>query len=69
MKRMRFSGTIYRGMDPETREMIDVKNGDVVMVSDGKAAQLVKDFPNQWNEQINTVEPKKKEAASKKKSK
>ena len=39
---------VYRGTDPATGVVIVAAAGDTVEVSDAKATQLLRDFPDAW---------------------
>jgi len=63
MPRLKFEGPgQYSGLDSEMKRNIIAKPGDVFDLSEAKAAQLLKDYPNQWKKEGAAAEPKKSEA-------
>lgn len=48
MPKLRNRGPLYRGWDPGRGVPLYVKPGEEVEVSDQKAAQLLADFPGDW---------------------
>lgn len=54
----------YSGIDPSTGQAIRCERGDIVKVSEEKAKQLKKDFPDQWGTAKDEVEEDPMEAAA-----
>ena len=50
MKTLRNRGDIYRGTDPETGADVLAWPGEVISVSEAKAAQLQADWPGRWED-------------------
>lgn len=51
MRKVHYIGSVgYHGMDYETRERIHALPGETIVVSDGKARQLLEDFPAEWKD-------------------
>ena len=48
VKVRRMAKTPYKGRDPETNQAVYARGGEVVKVSEAKGAQLLKDFPKDW---------------------
>ena len=50
MKTLRNRGDVYRGTDPETGADVRAWPGEVISVSEAKAAQLQADWPGRWED-------------------
>lgn len=48
MKRIRFIGDYYSGYDPKTKKDLLITGKKVITVSEEKAEQLLKDFPEEF---------------------
>lgn len=61
MKKLKFLGKTYNGYNDSGRELY-AATGDVVPVGDAKAAQLLKDFPGEWEEITEENDPSRRGA-------
>lgn len=66
MKQLKHIGEGYHGTSPDG-SLVFAKPGDVVEVCDEKAAQLLYDFPKEWEPVVTHVEEKSDEKAAAKK--
>ena len=65
MIKLRYVGVgPYRGVDPETLCVVVARPGQVVVVSEAKARQLVADFPGAWEELEGESRPHRRRRSS-----